>query len=1223
MIVLLIPISLTQASLAYSDQYTPTITTTPIDQLSAFLESTMDFVNNALSNLHLKLSLLKNTDPPPHFKAVLEEYDVEKIDTTQTLNSPRLGPLIRTTQAKIELAKQKKASCEFWYSREYELTMQDQLQRNSHNFKNCVSTFSKISSAAALQLSITIGEAHEIAKEDYQHYGAQGLFAPNEYSGPLQPCIRDMTDIYLAFEEFNTGNLNCLQENLKTKQGLRQVILERLCTYQTGTLSEKYNAFIGEGGILSKLTTLHNSCAEQENTQDLEWKAHIEQRKTDIEALRTQGGSLQKYCEITAADLALISDDLPTIPTTTIGGSDAQSTNPGDICAGINQNLNILSSETQILYLKTLPVTQRHSRILEFEERYRRTINLIESLGSFEKTVNIAKEKARLQKDSVSRITPDSDLEAEYEYHLQQCKGAYRDAADNPQKYFDSIHHSSHLLEIFSPTTEIDPEAEAAGLLARASKDFDTLEEQNLYDAAEKQKGKIQRSMYLAVAHGGHGVPGILPKAEQYYGQLAASRVLLHNLLLASGINSPKFEEFEQYFEGDTLNMDAAIGSLREMSDFYQEKTAEIEAAYRATPGEIYSAKLSATKPQIPRLIFANTNTPITYEFLVENPTSFQIDKASFQIPLNYAPKGIIAKGDIQSSLEVEAATEGKHLILEIFNIPSHTTEALKITIAAQLASAGALECEHDIQPELAKWECISKIKRNYDSLDGAHTLLIPFDKGLGSLLDPGYDQIKLINGAYFIETYSTDSWSGTFLWHNPLTISSDSTISLLNGFQVFTTLKIKNNLPLQAETTISHPLPYSSISAISHTGAELKNGQLIIPIFLPPNREKTITFDYLVTDREAYSYELLSEFHPTHPQFSTIANLHAGGQYDEAIALALSALRLNGPKPAPAQSKKQEAGQKLEEYRLLSNFHPEYANDYAKMKNLFQAGNTSLARNNHRDAEMKFRTILAFSYNRNTILKALEGEDSKMNARLTILSKIQRITNSKQLDAALSEMDTHYTTFCANKNTYTFTTALASRAAFLELDAKTNITLTKLLTTLSKNKTAYQKTLDTIGGNIPALRQGLTSTINSSYKKYSGEISQLEATITEEREILNNLQNLSTEEKILTLSALGKSDAQYNALKETLFGTKARLQMALEQSPGSTQAEAAYNDGRFLDGMTLLAHTTQQKQKTHYFLFAISILILIGAYLCRDRLFPKQESAITRIEKKIQLRNQ
>ena len=114
-------------------------------------------------------------------------------------------------------------------------------------------------------------------------------------------------------------------------------------------------------------------------------------------------------------------------------------------------------------------------------------------------------------------------------------------------------------------------------------------------------------------------------------------------------------------------------------------------------------------------------------------------------------------------------------------------------------------------------------------------------------------------------------------------------------------------------------------------------------------------------------------------------------------------------------------------------------------------------------------------------------------------------------------------------------------------------------------------------------------------------------------------------EEKIIALAELGKSELQYNELDRIRNNLKIHLENAIGREPeNSRESQTAYEDGRLLDALALLPLTTTQSPgKIYPYLFLLSALLLVIIYLKRDAIFnTKKESAITRIEKKIQLRN-
>ena len=70
---------------------------------------------------------------------------------------------------------------------------------------------------------------------------------------------------------------------------------------------------------------------------------------------------------------------------------------------------------------------------------------------------------------------------------------------------------------------------------------------------------------------------------------------------------------------------------------------------------------------------------------------------------------------------------------------------------------------------------------------------------------------------------------------------------------------------------------------------------------------------------------------------------------------------------------------------------------------------------------------------------------------------------------------------------------------------------------------------------------------------------------------------------------------------------------------------EKALDEGRFLDGLATITilKPSDSPKNTYFYLFAISLLLLFVIYIKRESIFKiKKESQMTRIEKKIQLRN-
>jgi len=1225
MVLLLISISH-----SYSDSYTPDVELTKLDLVMAFLEeNTPQFIFDKLNDLAITIDVFTNDDSPADMKNILEQYDVEKIDTTLTISHPLVNKQLKTTQKQIRAAQRKKDRCRKNHPWQYPATISGEREKdNTVPFKRCVKKVSGHAKTAATQLSITIDTTYQIIREDYQRYGNHGLFSPNTYNGPLENCIRQMTELSLVFNESQSNNLNCHKYNIETKEGIRKNLLNHLCDYEEGTLSQKYNAYVSEAGIIPTLLDLHNKCREQEIIQDNLWKDKLENRTQDLKTLRNKKDTLDKYCKITTEDLQLLNDEAPVV---VFGRISSEATNetegtPGNKCEKIEQNFEKLSDETAELIPNSLQIAERHSRINSFEDKYEETVRLLDELKSLGETIKIAKERAKQQKIKASEIEPSDELKNEYKLLLKRCKDAYNQGASDPQKYFESIHYSNQILDIFLTTLDTDFESEAEDLLSRAKKDFIVSEEEALFQKAEKQKDKVQRSMYRAVIHGGHGVLGVLPKAEQLYSDLPDKHTKAKNLLKTTATESTEFNDFETYFEGDTLNFRKALGNLRKMQTLYDTIINDIEKDYQENPGKIFSAQFSTTKPEIPQEIFANTNTPLTYEFEIENPNDFPLNKTTFSIALDYEPKGLITEDDIQTSLSLTAGTEGKNLIIEIDEIPPKKKDKTKITIKTQLISAEIPECKTTVNTETAKWECSSQIEKNFETLDRVYTILLPFDKTLGGLLDSDYDTIEQINGDYYVKTPSTTTWKSSFTRQDPITITEESSTSLKNGFRVFTNLKIKNNLPLQIDTTITHPLPYTAISEFFSYSSTYKDGTLSIPLSIPPDGKKTINLEYKVTDKELYAEELLSELPYDHLQYSEVQSLYNSGDYENSIAMALSIIgKLDTPEKTERETHLQQAILKLMEYELLSEFLPTYSSDYEEIKILFQAGNTSLTKGNNKDAEAKFDALLSYKYDRNTILLELEKEDTKMDSRLEILSKIQRLTISENLAPILSEMNTIYNSFHTSKTTHNLTNTLILRKQFYENNFKTQEPLEKLLDPLLKNREPYSSKLEQYASELPNLRKALSTELETNYPSYTPKITTLESTIQEEKQSISSLDSKTPEEKIIALAELGKSELQYNELDRIRNNLKIHLENAIGREPeNSRESQTAYEDGRLLDALALLPLTTTQSPgKIYPYLFLLSALLLVIIYLKRDAIFnTKKESAITRIEKKIQLRN-
>ena len=139
----------------------------------------------------------------------------------------------------------------------------------------------------------------------------------------------------------------------------------------------------------------------------------------------------------------------------------------------------------------------------------------------------------------------------------------------------------------------------------------------------------------------------------------------------------------------------------------------------------------------------------------------------------------------------------------------------------------------------------------------------------------------------------------------------------------------------------------------------------------------------------------------------------------------------------------------------------------------------------------------------------------------------------------------------------------------------------------------------------IPSLKANIS---NFQYGNHTEQIYNLESLAGNEREILDSLEDLPTEEQILAILDLGSAKEEYLELM------------------GITATEQSFfaKEGTPIRSFSALSLLNLPGGRTPLYLIIISIIILAATYMARHKLFPtEKESQMRRIEKKIQLRNQ
>ena len=484
------------------------------------------------------------------------------------------------------------------------------------------------------------------------------------------------------------------------------------------------------------------------------------------------------------------------------------------------------------------------------------------------------------------------------------------------------------------------------------------------------------------------------------------------------------------------------------------------------------------------------------------------------------------------------------------------------------------------------------------------------------------------------------NEWSHQIQIANPFQTQLSSTYLATDKVLLTNKLKIRNNLGIPLNATITIPLPTAAtdISAPSYT---LSQNQLLLHTNLE-KEEEIIEFSYTINDNRLFAYELLQKEKLSGSLPAAAESLYDSGNYDETIALLLNS------EPTPFTSStstlQESAQKKLEEFRAVNKL----------LNNSLQSQLKNLEAKYEQN---QFQQVLAAHYDDLPLRLYLSRKQRELD---TYLSNLQAATLS------LSHLGIDNQTFHSNTKTIS---GLYTDFYIL----KENHQYTDLATTLGDLESLKAENKEIASSLAHHLTQALSiqarleslQDMNSTLKKYDEALSLhtyseieewangkgIEANYQSLRQELltaaerekTELSSLETKDPLSQLILLAQlKDSQFTSLLSSLesmrIGSKLSATKSLESAHTSlksnkisgkassivTEADRSFSTGRYLDAYAYSEYASEKYTRTSSTLLpaalSISTLIAITLLLNKSKLRPKK-SQIQKIEQRLLLR--